>query len=110
MATYVPGSKTYSREIQPFTPDYKFLSSVLGTRQDRYDTNYKQLSDLYGKVVYADLSREDTIGMRDQYANQLAPKIQQISGMDLSLRQNVDSAKSVFKPFYEDDLIVKDLV
>lgn len=110
MATYVPGSKTYSREIQPFTPDYKFLSSVLDTRQDRYDTNYKQLSDLYGKVVYADLSREDTIGMRDQYANQLAPKIQQISGMDLSLRQNVDSAKSVFKPFYEDDLIVKDLV
>ena len=110
MATYVPGSKTYSREIQPFTPDYKFLSSVLGTRQDRYDTNYKQLSDLYGKVVYADLSREDTIGMRDQYANKLAPKIQQISGMDLSLRQNVDSAKSVFKPFYEDDLIVKDLV
>lgn len=110
MATYVPGSKTYAREFKPFTPDYKFLSSVLDVRQDRYDTNYKQLSDLYGKVVYADLSRQDTRDIRDQYANKLSPKIQQISGMDLSLRQNVDAAKGLFKPFYEDDLIVKDLV
>ena len=30
--------------------------------------------------------------------------------MDLSLRQNVDAAQGLFKPFYEDDLIVKDLV
>jgi hypothetical protein len=110
MATYVPGSQIYARETQPFTPDYKFLSNVLDVRQDRYDTNYKQLSDLYGRVVYADLSRQDTTEMRDQYANQLAPKIQQISGMDLSLRQNVDAAQGLFKPFYEDDLIVKDLV
>lgn len=110
MATYVPGSQIYAREFEPFTPDYKFLSSVLDIRQDRYDTNYKQLSDLYGRVVYADLSREDTKQMRDQYADQLVPKIQQISGMDLSLRQNVDAAKGLFKPFYEDDLIVKDLV
>lgn len=110
MATYVPGSQIYAREFEPFTPDYKFLSNVLDIRQDRYDTNYKQLSDLYGKVVYADLSREDTREIRDQYAEQLSPKIQQISGMDLSLRQNVDAAKGLFKPFYEDDLIVKDLV
>ena len=66
MATYVPGSQIYARETQPFTPDYKFLSNVLDVRQDRYDTNYKQLSDLYGRVVYADLSRQDTTEMRDQ--------------------------------------------
>jgi hypothetical protein len=110
MATYVPGSQIYAREFEHFTPDYKFLSNVLDIRQDRYDTNYKQLSDLYGRVVYADLSRDDTRQIRDQYSEQLSPKIQQISGMDLSLRQNVDAAKGLFKPFYEDDLIVKDLV
>ena len=110
MATYVPGAQTYGREFQPFTPDYKFLSNVLEVRQDRYDTNYKQLSDLYSRVVYADLSREDTQSARDQYTEKLSPKIQQISGMDLSMRQNVDAAKGLFKPFYDDDLIVKDLV
>ena len=110
MATYVQGYQKYNRETKPFTPDYKFLSAALGARQDRYDTSYKQLSDQYSKVVYADISREDTKEIRDQYTNKLIPKIEQLSGMDLSLRQNVDAAKGLFKPFYEDDLIVKDMV
>lgn len=110
MATYVPGYQRYERETTPFTPDYKFMSAVLDTRQDRFDTNYKQLSDQYSKVVYADMSREDTLDARNQYTEQLIPRIEKLSGMDLSIRQNVDSAQSLFKPFYEDDLIVKDLV
>ena len=110
MATYVPGYQRYEREAQPFTPDYKFLSAVLDTRQDRYDTNYKQLSDQYSKVVYADVSRDDTKNARDQYTKQLIPEIEKLSGMDLSMRQNVDAAKGLFKPFYQDDLIVKDMV
>ncbi len=110
MATYVPGSKSYLPEVKAFTPDYKFLSNVLQTRTDRYTTNYDALSDLYGKVVYADLSRQDTNGTRGQYVNDIAPKIEQISGLDLSLQQNVDAAKGVFSPFFQDDLVVKDMV
>ena len=37
-------------------------------RQDRYDKNYKQLNDIYGKVVYADLTRDDNKFVRDEYA------------------------------------------
>jgi len=110
MATYVKGANQYSVDIKPFTPDYKFLSAVLETRQDKYDTNFKATNDLYNKVVYADLSREDTKERRDQYAEQIGPQIEKISGMDLSLAQNVNQAKSVFAPFYEDDLTVKDIV
>lgn len=110
MATYVPGVETYLPDIKPFTPDYKFLSAVLDTRQDRYNTNWKATNDLYNKVVYADLSRTDTKEQRDQYINQLAPSLEKISGMDLSLAQNVDSAKAVFAPFFEDDLIVSDIM
>lgn len=110
MATYVKGADTYLPDIKPFTPDYKFLSAVLQTRTDKYDANYKATNDLYNKVVYADLSREDTKERRDQYAEQIAPQIEQISGLDLSLASNVDAAKSVFAPFYEDDITVKDMV
>ena len=110
MATYIPGSQAYLPEVKAFTPDYKFLSNVLQTRTDRYTTNYEALSDLYGKVVYSDLSREDTREERDQYANALAPKIEKISGLDLSLQQNVDAAKAVFTPFFQNDLVVKDIV
>jgi len=110
MATYIPGVQGYYPEFEPFVPDYKFLSGVLDQRTDRYNTNYKALNDLYSKVVYADLTRDDSIEMRDQYANLLAPKLEQVASMDLSIQQNVDAAKALFQPFYDNDLIVKDLV
>lgn len=110
MATYVPGSKAYLPDIKPFTPDFKFLSAVLDQRQDKYTTNWKATNDVYNKVVYADLSRQDTTEQRDQYIETLGPSLEKIAGMDLSLAQNADSAKAVFAPFFEDKLIVKDMV
>ena len=110
MATYIPGSKSFLPNYEPFTPDFKFLSNALDARTSKYETNYKQLNDLYGKVVYSDLSRPDTNQIRDQYANDLAPRLEQIAGMDLSLAENVDAAKAVFTPFFENDLIVSDIV
>ena len=110
MATYIKGADTYLPDIKPFTPDYKFLSAVLETRKDKYDSNFKATNDIYNKVVYSDLSREDNRIKRDQYAENLAPQIEKISGLDLSLQQNADQAQSVFAPFYEDDLIVSDIV
>ena len=110
MATYIPGTKSYMPEFKPFTPDYKFLSSVLDIKTNRYNTNYQQLNDMYSRIVYAPLSRQDTQSMRDQYTSGLADKLQKISGMDLSLVQNVDAAKGVFKPFFEEDIIVGDMV
>lgn len=110
MATYVPGSSQYLPQPTAFTPDYKFLGNVLDVRTDRYNTNYEALNDLYGKVVYADLSRQDTNQVRSQYVKDIAPKIHQIADMDLSLQQNVEAAKGVFAPFFQDDLLVKDMV
>ena len=110
MATYIKGSKSYVPDIKPFTPDYKFLSAVLEARTDKYDANFKATNDVYNKVVYADLSRQDTKERRDQFAEQIGPQIEKISGMDLSLQQNADNARSVFAPFYQDDLTVKDMV
>jgi hypothetical protein len=109
MATYLKGVKDYVPQLQTFKPDYKFLSDVLSVRQDRYDTNYKSLNDLYSKVVYADMSREDNNTQRDIYANQLSNGLKQVSGMDLSLAQNVDVAKGLFKPFFENKALVKDM-
>lgn len=109
MATYIPGVDSYMPAFAPFTPDYAFLSNVLDVKTNRYNTNYEQLSDLYSQVVYGDLSRADTQEMRNQYTQNLGPKLQQISGMDLSVLQNAEAAQSIFKPYYENDLIVKDL-
>lgn len=110
MATYLPNSNDYIPKSKAYTPDFKFLADVLGRRQDRYNTNFKQLNELYGKVVHADLSHEDNIHKRDEYANLLVPKIQQITGTDFSLQQNADAARALFKPFFEDKPLVRDIV
>ena len=109
MATYIKGVKDYIPQLETFTPDYKFLSDVLQTRQDRYDTNYKTLNDLYSKVVYGDLSREDNEQKRNQYANQLSEGLKQVSGLDLSISQNVEAARGLFRPFFEDKALIKDM-
>ena len=110
MATYLPDSNDYIAKTEAYTPDFKFLADVLGRRQDRYNSNYKHLNDLYSKVVHADMSHKDNIHKRDEYANLLVPKIQQLTGTDFSLQQNVDAAKALFKPFFEDKQIVRDIV
>ncbi len=110
MATYLPNVKDYIPNVKAYTPDFKFLSDALDQRQDRYNKTTKQLNNLYGDVVYADLSREDNQSVRDDYAKLLAPKIQQISGLDFSLSQNVQAAQGLFKPFYENKHDVRDKV
>lgn len=110
MATYLPNSNDYLPKTKAYTPDFKFLADTLGRRQDRYNTNYKHLNQLYGQVVHADLSHKDNIHKRDEYANLLVPKIQQLTGTDFSLQQNADAAKALFKPFFEDKTLVRDIV
>lgn len=110
MATYVPNVGQYLPELKPFTPDYKFLSDVLQTKQTKYNTNYQQLNNAYSRILYSDLSRMDTNEARDQFVNKLQPTLEKISGLDLSLAQNVRAAEAVFDPFYENDLIMKDMV
>jgi len=109
MATYLKGVTDYIPALEPFKPDYKFLSDVLSVRQDRYDSNYKELNDLYSKVVYAPLTRADNQEQREQYANRLSNGLKQVSGLDLSLQGNVDVAKGLFKPFFEDKSLLKDM-
>ena len=110
MATYIPNVNPWLPDVKTFTPDYKFLSDALTQRQSKYNTNYKQLNNAYSRIVYTDLSREDTNEARTQFINNLQPEIEKISGLDLSLAQNVRAADGVFQPFYDNNLIIKDMV
>ena len=110
MATYIKGQKNYYPDIKAFTPDYKFLSATLDARQAKYDAGWKAQNDLYNKVVYSPLTNPNSLEYQRQYAEKLGPSLEKISGLDLSLEQNVQSAKSAFAPFFEDDEVVYDMV
>ena len=109
MATYLQGVTDYIPEYQPFQPDLNFYSNVLQTKQTQYDTNWKALNKMYGQYYNADLTRDENVSKKDNYLKQIEFNLQRVSQLDLSLEQNVNQATQVFKPFYEDKGLVKDM-
>lgn len=109
MATYLKGVEPFIPDYQPFQPDFNFYANVLQTKQNQYDTNWKQLNEIYGKYFYADVLRPEDIKKKDELLNQIDFELRRVSGLDLSLQQNVDQAAQVFRPFYEDKVLMHDM-
>jgi hypothetical protein len=110
MSTYINGITDYIPQLQPFQPDYNFLGNMLQTKQSQFDSAHKQLNQMYGTLLNAPMSRDQNIQRRDNFFKAIDQDIQRMSGMDLSLQQNQDAAQQVFKGFYEDKNMVKDMV
>jgi D-ribose pyranose/furanose isomerase RbsD len=109
MATYLQGVTDYIPQFQPFQPDLNFYGNIMQTKQTQYDTNWKNLNKMYGQYYHADLTREGNIAKKDNYLKQIEFNLQRVSQLDLSLEQNVDQATQIFKPFYEDKGLMKDM-
>lgn len=109
MATYLQGVTDYIPQFQPFQPDLNFYANALQTKQNQYDTNYKALNNVYGQYFYADLTHGDNLKKKDELIKAIDFNLKRVSGLDLSLEQNVDQAQQVFKPFYQDKNLMKDM-
>jgi hypothetical protein len=64
---------------------------------------------MYGQYYHSDLTRDDNVAKKDNYLKQIEFNLQRVSQLDLSLEQNVDQATQIFKPFYEDKGLMKDM-
>jgi hypothetical protein len=109
MGTYLQGVQSIIPSIQPHDTGLNMVANLLQLKQNQYDSNYKQLNKMYGQFYYADLTREDNIKRRDATVQQIDLDLKRIAGLDLSLDQNVQQASQVFKPFYEDGALMKDM-
>jgi hypothetical protein len=109
MATYLQGVTDYIPEYQPFQPDFNFFASALQVKQNQYDKNWSRLNKVYSQFMNAPLTHQQSIKNRDQYMKNSIKDIQKISGLDLSLDQNVQQAMQVFTPFYNDKNFLYDM-
>ncbi len=109
MATYLQGVTDYIPQFQPFQPDLNFYNNVLQTKQTQYDSNYNSLNKIYGQYYYADLTHGDNVKRKEELLKNIDFNLKKVSGLDLSLEQNVTQATQVFKPFYEDKYLMKDM-
>jgi hypothetical protein len=109
MGTYLQGVQSIIPSLQPVDNGLNVVANLLQLKQSQYDSNYKSLNKLYGQYYYADLTRKDNVEKRDNTVKQIDFDLKRIAGLDLSLEQNVNQAMQVFKPFYEDASLMKDM-
>jgi hypothetical protein len=109
MSTYLQGVQDYIPQFQPFQPDLNLYANVLQTKQTQYDTAWKSLNNVYGQYFYADLTRDNNIQRKEEILKNIDFNVKKISGLDLSLEENVSKASQIFKPFYEDEYLMKDM-
>ena len=109
MATYLQGVTDYIPQFQPFQPDLNFYGNIMQTKQTQYDNNWQALNKMYGQYYHADLTRDENVEKKEGYLKNAEFELKRVSQLDLSLEQNVDQATQVFKPFYEDKGLMKDM-
>lgn len=107
MATFT--AATFIPQMQPYQPDLNLYANLLQNKQSQYDSNWKSLNQMYGQYFYADLTRDDNTKKKDYLVDQINFNVGRIAGLDLSLQQNVSQATQIFKPFYEDQGLMKDM-
>lgn len=110
MATYIQGQADYISQIQPTEPNLAFDAQILQTKQTKYDANHKKVSELYGSLLNASMTRNENIEARDEFFKIINDDIRRMGGLDFSLDQNVQAAASVFQSIYTNNNIVKDMV
>lgn len=109
MATYIQGITDYIPKIQPFKPDFNFYQSALQTKQQQYNAGYSKVSALYGELLNSELLREPNKERRTQFFQDIDNEIKRLSGVDLSLPENIDQASKVFQPLIDNEYFRRDL-
>lgn len=110
MSTYIAGITDFIPQIQPYKPDLNFYGSMLSAKQGKYDQAKTKINSLYGSLLYSPLTRDSNITRRDEFFKAVDNDIKRISGMDLSLQQNVEAASQIFEPFIQDKYIMSDMI
>ena len=110
MATYLQGQQDYVTQIQPTQPNLQFDAQMLGNLQNKYDAGHKKVSELYGSLLNAGMTRTDNIEARNEFFKMINEDIRRMGSLDFSLQQNVDAAANVFQSIYTNKGIVKDMV
>jgi len=109
MATYIQGITDYIPKIQPFKPDFNFYQAALQTKQQQYNAGYNKVSALYGELLNSELLREPNKERRTQFFQDIDNEIHRLSGVDLSLPENIDQASKVFQPLIDNEYFRRDL-
>jgi len=108
MAQYLPYIPEVFPEPALYRPDFNFFDRMLQRKQSQFEQGLNQVKSAYNSVLNAPLSDKANIPLRDAYIKQAQESLKILGSSDLSLPQNIQTANSVFSPFWEDQFITQD--
>lgn len=109
MAQYPQGVTDFIPDYQAYQPDFNFMANTLQLKQSQYDQNWNRLNNIYGQILNAPLTHDQSIEKRNNTFKRIDFDLKRVTGLDLSLEQNVQQATQLFRPFYEDASLIKDM-
>lgn len=107
MATYIENVQDVLPDIKMFTPDFGFIDKMMQRKSAQYEEGWNQLNNQY-KLINRDVTNPMNATSRDEFLKSAKTNLKDLSAMDLSDPTNVNSAASVFKPFYNNKLVLGD--
>ena len=108
MATYIPNVTDVIPEPSLFTPDFSFIDKMLRRRQGLYEQGFAQVNSAYN-FVNRNVTNPYSLNVRDTFLKQAKENLKNLSSLDLSQQQNVNSAKGVFEPFIKNKPVLMDM-
>ena len=109
MARYPQGVSSFIPTYQAYEPDFTTMGKMLSIKQNQYDQNWKKLNNIYSSLYFSATSHGESQNVKDQLKNEIDFNLRRVSGLDLSLDQNVQAAQQVFEPFYQNKDLMYDM-
>lgn len=109
MANFLPMNSSPFGQMNLYTPDWSFLTTVMGTKQAEYDRGFNIAKSHYDYLRYTALTNPENMEQREYAFKQLENNIKSIANLDLSKGENISKALAVMNPISEDKAIVYDM-
>lgn len=105
------GQELYSTQLTPDSnPGLQFDLQVTGGLQEKYDTGYNQASLMYGSILNAAVTREDSAKIKEEYIQKVKQDLKKVGKIDFSINSNVKAAANMFDGIYTNKNLIKDIV
>lgn len=108
MANFLQQNKSPFAPIQSYTPDWGFLSTVMGVKQAEYDKGFNIVKSQIDALKYSDLSNPENEKHRDYLFKQLNTSLNSLSNLDLSKGENISRALKMLNPISQDKELLYD--
>ena len=109
MPSYLVSAKEAFVPTELYTPPIESIGEILRIKQSRYDQGFNQVNSMYRNIMDSEILSQHGNAKRKQFMDQADQAIKQLSNVDLSMPENVAMGENVFKPFWEDQNLVREI-